>query len=540
MAETSLDVQSTPRWIEEEVATPDTQNAAMKIQRAKDVYDAYLGFEEEPKKAEVLSWYLYELSSYFIHTVFLPILFPLMISQIKWHEPEMGRSYNNRSGLLCRAREVQLYQELTNSTIAVKHMSFSALEWTSISWVFGIILASPVLASIAVHLDHGHSQQFIAIGATAVGALFCLPAGFFQTHWIFPIYIAAVVIASTVSTSSHTRNLGLMVRGFLGTTIPKSKFPCRQAIASWLSLYGTAAGCVGSAIMSSFTYYMLHHKEDFVSLWIVSIFSGLKWLLGILHVLMVNRPGVTTAPLSSPSQHLFSIFKHPHAAGSLVGVLLSSFTTMSIFTAGVLYLVGYLCLKPTTLLYVWLMYFLFPLFSLPLLQPLQQIIRADAVRMQLLGFLISSLTSGTGFYYRGSIWKNQHVLFFAAIQSLATGVLHAFGRVLLLDCTPPGKDGAFSIWYSWVRAIGTCAGFALASAIPGNIQKTFGTVFCISIIGIVVLIFGNISNLGGAVAAGHVREEFDEKRSPVHGLDNGREVTEANVQTVRSPQEETV
>ncbi|KAK6934905.1 hypothetical protein RJ641_035060, partial [Dillenia turbinata] len=510
----------------------------MKIQRAKDVYDAYLGFEEEPKKAEILSWYLYELSSYFIHAVFLPILFPLMISQIKWHEPEEGRSYNHQSGLLCRAREVQLYQELTNSTIAVNHMSFSALEWTSISWVFGIILASPVLASIAFHLDHGQSQQLMAIGATAFGALFCLPAGFFQTHWIFSIYIAAVVIASTITTSSHTRNLGLMVRGFLGITIPNSQFPSRRAIVSWLSLYGTAAGCVGSAIMSCFTYYMLHHKDDFVSLWIVSIFSGLMWLLGILHVLMANRPGVTPAPLSSLSKHLFSIFMHPHAAGSLVGILLSSFTTMSIFAAGVLYLVGYLCLKPTTLLYVWLMYFLFPLFSLPILQPLQQIIRADAVRMQLLGFLISSLTSGTGFYYRGSIWENQHILFFAAIQSLATGVSHAFGRVLLLDCAPPGKEGAFSIWYSWVKAIGSCAGFAFASAIPGNIQKTFGTVFCISIISIVVLVFGNISNHGGAVAAGHVREEIDEKRSPVHGLDNGRDAIKESVETARSPQAE--
>ncbi|BBH02773.1 hypothetical protein Prudu_013448 [Prunus dulcis] len=62
--------------------TPDVHGAAMKIQRARDVYKAYAGVEEKPNKVEVLSWYFYELCSYFILTVLIPIVFPLIISQV--------------------------------------------------------------------------------------------------------------------------------------------------------------------------------------------------------------------------------------------------------------------------------------------------------------------------------------------------------------------------------------------------------------------------------------------------------------------------
>lgn len=96
------------------------------------------------------------------------------------------------------------------------------------------------------------------------------------------------------------------------------------------------------------------------------------------------------------------------------------------------------------------------------------------------------------------------------------GLLHAFGRVLWLDCSPAGKEGAFSVWFSWARALGTCAGFALATAIPGNIGKTFGVAFWGGIVGMIVLIFGNISSFSGAKAAGHVIRS--EPGSPVKEL----------------------
>lgn len=60
------------------IATPDVQGVAMKIQRARQVYQTY---EEKPTNVEILLWYLYELSSYFIHAVLIPIVFPLIISQ---------------------------------------------------------------------------------------------------------------------------------------------------------------------------------------------------------------------------------------------------------------------------------------------------------------------------------------------------------------------------------------------------------------------------------------------------------------------------
>lgn len=139
--------------------------------------------------------------------------------------------------------------------------------------------------------------------------------------------------------------------------------------------------------------------------------------------------------------------------------------------------------------------------------------------MQLMGFLLSTLTTGFGLYYRHKNWHNQHVLLFTAVQSTAAGLLHAFGRILLLDCSPAGKEGAFSVWFSWVRALGTCAGFALATAGGGNINMPFGVAFCASIGGVLVLIFGNISNFGGAIAAGNVREH-SALNSPMQDYDN--------------------
>ena len=49
---------------------------------------------------------------------------------------------------------------------------------------------------------------------------------------------------------------------------------------------------------------------------------------------------------------------------------------MCIFTGGVLYLVGELCLKPVFVFYFWLIYFIFPSVALPLLQPIQLALKA--------------------------------------------------------------------------------------------------------------------------------------------------------------------
>ncbi|KAG2676771.1 hypothetical protein I3760_12G067900 [Carya illinoinensis] len=514
---------------EDDIAnTPDVQNMAMKMERAEKAYMKYEGQQEgKPAGLEVWGWYLYEFCSYFVHSVLIPIVFPLIISQVvsRPPEPEQGWSKNSR-GFVCTQKEMKQYQSLTLRSIKISNSTrLSPLEWTSLSWAIGLIVAAPVLGFVSFRLDRGRQQLFIAASSIAVGVVFCLPAGFFKTVWIFLPYIVAIVAAHTIARSCHTRHLGLMVRGFTGPNIPERQFPTRRAISGWFSLYGTVAGCAGSAIIAAFTYHMLRESpdEELLSLWVVSIFSGLMWLVGIFHVVTsAARIFKDDTPPQSRS-HALSIFKYPHAIESLAGVFLSSFTTMCIFTGGVLFLVGQLCLKPTFLLYFWFIYFIFPLFSLPLLQPLQHLIKADAVKMQLLGFFISAATTGVGFYYKGSNWKRHSVLFFAAAQGTSTGLLHAFGRVLLLDCSPPGKEGAFSLWFSWMKALGAFAGFTVASVVPGNIGTSFGTAFFTALLGIVMLIFGNLSDFGGAVAAGHVRSSDDdsEKGSPKHSMDHG-------------------
>ncbi|XP_074362511.1 uncharacterized protein LOC141702798 isoform X2 [Apium graveolens] len=480
------------RVLEEEVSqvtdveTPDVHSVSMKLERAKEVYREYGGIQDKPNKGEVILWCFYGLCSYFLHTVLIPILFPLIISHI-FKAPETSQGWEKSfEGLNCTKKDMQVYQGLTSKLINVSNASFSALEWTSISWFIGIILSAPVLGIISINLDYGTQPQLLAGAVTALGAIFCLPAGFFKTHWIFPPYIAAIVVAATVGTASHTRSLGLMVRGFVGSSIHKNEFTSRQGIASRLSLYATSAGFLGSVIFSTFTYHMLRGPDEFTSLWIVAIFSGLMWLTGVIHIFTANRPSgnSTISPSSVPKTHIVSVFSYPHAAGQL-------------------------CLEPKTILFIWITYFAVPLLSLPLLHPLQQFIRADAVKMQLLGFFLSTMITGFGLYYRHKNWQSQHVLLFTAVQGTASGVLHAFGRNLLLDCSPSGKEGAFAVWFSWVRALGTCVGFTLATAGAGTIARPFGVAFCASIFGILALIFSNISNFEGAVAAGNVSEHTE-------------------------------
>ncbi|GAA0174250.1 hypothetical protein Leryth_010517 [Lithospermum erythrorhizon] len=525
---------------EEIKSSPDVNNVAMKIQRAGEVYKAYAGTELKPTKDEIWMWCLYGLCSYFIHTVLIPIIFPLIVSQTVDMPPEPKLGWlKSLKNLECSENRVQLYQRLVYQSIFEgKSKDLSPLGWTSISWAIGLVLVTPAMGLVSVHLDYGKNQQLIAGAATAVGGLFCLPAGFFKTWWIFPPYIAAIVAAYTVSTSFHARYFGLMLRGFVASPMKKSQFPDRKSVAGWLSLYSTAAGCLGSGLISAFTYHMLRKSDHFTSLWVVSIFSGLFWFIGMSHIFTTTRPGVNSnSPSDSvPKGHVMSIFNYPHAAGSLAAVFLSSFTTMCIFTGAVLYALGALCLEPVHMLYTWLTYFLFPLLSLPLAHPLARLIKADAVKMQLLGFVLSTITSGFGFYYRHSIWNKHHIMGFAAIQSTGTGLLHAFSRVLLLDCSPAGKEGAFSVWFSWVRSVGACAGFAFASAYPANNTKTFALAFCAAVAGMISLVFGNISNSGGAKAAGHIKEQHSENSLSIQELDYSNSAERGTVFVEATPE----
>lgn len=67
---------------EEDISRQDVH----KLQKAvdEDDYRGYGGDDQEikPTKSEVFGWYLYGIMcSYFIHTVLIPIVFPLIVSQ---------------------------------------------------------------------------------------------------------------------------------------------------------------------------------------------------------------------------------------------------------------------------------------------------------------------------------------------------------------------------------------------------------------------------------------------------------------------------
>ncbi|XP_028759445.1 uncharacterized protein LOC114718326 [Neltuma alba] len=496
------------------------------VPRTRDDYGGYQVMQDKPSKFEVLGWYLYEFCSYFIQTVLIPVVFPLIISQLQ-HLPSHPNPVQDwlfhHPTLTCSDKEIHLYGQLTQRTIRVSGSHFSSLEWTSIAWATGLAVAAPILGYLSYHLD-GNLHPIIAAAATGVGAVFCLPAGFFKVTKIFIPYIAGIVAASTIAGAAHTHHLGLMVHAFTGP-LTKSRYSIRQAISHRLSLYSAAVGSVGAAIISAFTYHMLRepNEHEFISLWVVSIFSGLLWLVGVLHVYTSsNRASSSVSP---PSKfHPFSIFRYPHAIGGLAGIFLSSFTTMCIFIAGVVFIVGERCFKPLHLLFLWLTYFLFPLLSLPLLQPFQHLIKIDAVRMQILGFLLSIFSSGFGFFYNHNPWKWGYLLIFGAIQGTSAGVLHASGRILVMDCAPAGKEGAFAIWLSWMRAAGLCAGFTVGTVVPGRLRTSFGLAFCGALLGTLGLLFGNVSDIGGAVAAGNVVAEESERGShAASGLDSKKE-----------------
>ncbi|CAN1174921.1 hypothetical protein LINPERPRIM_LOCUS10215 [Linum perenne] len=483
-------------------AAPDVHDTALKLQRAREAYAGYSDVMEKPSTVEVWIWYLYELCSYFIHSSLLPIVFPLMISQINGlpAEPD-GGWITSRRNVTCRPDEIKLYEALVYKSIDFGPNKISALEWTSFSWGLGLGLSGPILWFISASLDYGSFQTLIAGTAIATGFFFCLPTGFFNVTWIFPPFIIAIVAASTIAAVTHTRQHALMVRGFAGPNLNKPRFALRRWISGWLSLYAAAAGGLGSAVMTAFTFYMLRKSEKVLSLWIVTIFSGLKWATGISHVFFIKAGSGGDKPTNTA--HAISILAFPHAIGTLILAFLSAFTTMCIFASSFLYFAGFLCLQPATILYSWLVYFLFPLISLPAIHVFQYLIRADSAKMHMLGFILALMTSGFGFYFRVRIWQKGVVLAFAAVQGTSAGLLHAFQRVLLTDCSPPGKEGVFAAWFEWCRAAGAFAGFTVAAALPGDISTSLAVTFLTSVAGMVVLVYGHISDSGGATAAGH-------------------------------------
>ena len=60
------------------------------------------------------------------------------------------------------------------------------------AWASGLAVAAPILGYLSYHLD-GNLHPIIAAAATGVGAIFCLPAGFFKITKIFIIPIDSLI-----------------------------------------------------------------------------------------------------------------------------------------------------------------------------------------------------------------------------------------------------------------------------------------------------------------------------------------------------------
>lgn len=107
-AEISPQIQATRKGMvdEAEMATPDVHSVAIKIQRAREVYR---GLENKPTNFEVLLWYFYGLCSYFVHTVLIPIVFPLIISQTVSDPPQPNQGwFLSRKDLNCSKNQMQM------------------------------------------------------------------------------------------------------------------------------------------------------------------------------------------------------------------------------------------------------------------------------------------------------------------------------------------------------------------------------------------------------------------------------------------------
>lgn len=92
---------------------PDLHNSAMKILRAREAYNnnnsGYEEVGEKPSRFEVFGWYLYEFCFYFVQTVLIPIVFPLIISQLQQLPTDSVQDWaKNHQGMHCSQKEMHL------------------------------------------------------------------------------------------------------------------------------------------------------------------------------------------------------------------------------------------------------------------------------------------------------------------------------------------------------------------------------------------------------------------------------------------------
>lgn len=87
---------------------PRLNNKDMKI-NSREGYNEYEEIGEKPTRFEVWGWYMYEFCSYFVQTVLIPIVFPLIISQLQQLPTDPVQEWvNNHQGMACAEKEITL------------------------------------------------------------------------------------------------------------------------------------------------------------------------------------------------------------------------------------------------------------------------------------------------------------------------------------------------------------------------------------------------------------------------------------------------
>lgn len=91
-------------------STFDAGDTSMKLEGAnKEAYSTYSRVEHKPTRQEIWPWYAYELCSYFVHTVLIPVVFSLIIGQIVDEPTEPLRGWSESAkGLACKINEMKL------------------------------------------------------------------------------------------------------------------------------------------------------------------------------------------------------------------------------------------------------------------------------------------------------------------------------------------------------------------------------------------------------------------------------------------------
>lgn len=99
--------------------TPDVQSTETKVemvkQKSKETYKEHENLrddddeEEKPGSVEVVGWYVYGFCTYFIHSVLIPIVFPLIIAQTVSGPPQPVQGWDmSPRGLVCTEKESKL------------------------------------------------------------------------------------------------------------------------------------------------------------------------------------------------------------------------------------------------------------------------------------------------------------------------------------------------------------------------------------------------------------------------------------------------